>query len=132
MTKCVPESTGPTLVWIVTLLACVSKSPSQSSQGMRFPFSHFRTRLGGKGTYPDSGAEKLSGVHHFRQRGCAYASKLNSAQEQSQALECNCLYRDPRHAFGPYQPAPPNSSWAWSGVWTGMVPESFPAGTWRV
>lgn len=42
--------------------------------------------------YPDSGTEKLSRAHHFRQWGYIYASKLNSAQEQSQALECNCLY----------------------------------------
>lgn len=41
--------------------------------------------------YSDRGAEKLSGVHHFRQWDSVYASKLNSAQDQSQALECNCL-----------------------------------------
>ena len=51
MMKRVPERSGPTVVWIVTLLSCVSKSPSQSSKGKRLPFSHFRTWLGGKGTY---------------------------------------------------------------------------------
>lgn len=42
--------------------------------------------------YPDPGLEKLSAVYHFRQWGCVYAGKLNNTQEQSQALECNCLH----------------------------------------
>lgn len=51
MMKYVPESSGPIVVWIVTPLTCPSKSPSQSSQSMQLPFSHFKTWLGDNGTY---------------------------------------------------------------------------------
>lgn len=51
MMNCVSQSSGPTVVWIVTLLMCVSKSPSQSNKVMRSSLSHFRMSLGGKGTY---------------------------------------------------------------------------------
>lgn len=70
----------PTVVSIVTLLPCVSQSQSQSNESMRLAFSHTTMRLQGKRMYVQ--------ILELRSLLESTTSKSNSAQEQSQALEC--------------------------------------------
>lgn len=60
MMKCVTEHSGPTVVWIVTLLTQVSFSEQSRHE---IAFLSLQNMAGRQGDiYPDSGVEKLSEV----------------------------------------------------------------------
>lgn len=109
---------------------CVQVSFSEQSMH-EIAFLSLQNMAGRQGDiYLDPGIEKLSGVHHFRQWGYVYAIKLNSAQKQSQALECNCLYSSlSEGSQACFRSLPCSIPQTIPGHGLGTFPWLFPAGT---
>lgn len=97
----------PTVIWIVTLVPCVSQSQSQSNEGMRLAFSHIRMRLQGKRMY----------IQILELRSLLESTTSKSVSRSSpkhwNAIQLLCN-RASRCAFGLCQRALPGNSQMWS------------------